>query len=330
MRTRPPFHDLVLCVRVRARKRGEDRAKFLIRNRSGGPEPLGYGMRAAARTVCDRRLLGGLAVLLCGAFLTTVAFAAQSFELLRDIAVDAGTAKREGATGLVWSDGRRYDGDLSEGLPHGEGALVLHEGTRARGRFYAGRLYGEAQIFFADGRRFRGVLHNGVPQGLGTLRWPDKARYTGEYEAGERAGWGEFRSADGARYVGGYAAGEREGQGTHIDADGTLFRGAFRAGRREGYGVTVSANGSSLTLERWSGRGRDSSKAIRRSEHCRLIHGRHRWMVRGSACIDGLAHGQGNAVSIDGTQFIENGRFVLGRLVEGRTIALGQPPQEDA
>ena len=287
-------------------------------------------MRADVRPIRDRVQGALIAALLGLSIMTTTALAAEQFAVLRDVAVDADAAQTDGAGALAWPDGRRYEGDLRQGVPNGEGALILADGTRAEGIFVAGRLEGEAQVFFPDGRRYRGALGNGVPEGLGTLRWPDKARFTGEYVAGEREGWGEFRSADGARYVGEYATGEREGQGTLIGADGTLFRGAFRAGRRQGYGVTVSPNGSSLTLERWSAGTRDARTAIRRSERCRLAHGDRRWMVRGSACVDGLAHGRGRAVSVDGTQFIEDGRFVLGRLVEGRAIALGQPPEEDA
>ena len=288
------------------------------------------GMRAALEIVRYHRLVGALAAMLGGVLMATSALAGDAFETLRDIAVDADDAHLSEAGLLTWADGRRYEGELAAGQPHGHGTLTCTGGNRVVGRFYRGRLHGEAQIYFADGRRFRGVLSNGIPQGLGTLRWPDKARYTGEYAAGEQEGWGEYRATDGTRYVGGFAAGKREGQGTLIDADGTLFRGTFRAGRREGYGVTVSANGSSLTLDHWRGGGRDSRRPIRRSDACRLVQGKRRWMVRGSACVDGLAHGRGQAVSIDGTQFIENGRFVLGRLVEGRMIALGQPPQEDA
>ena len=40
------------------------------------------------------------------------------------------------------------------------------------------------------------------------------------------------------------------------------------------------------------------------------------------ACIDGLAHGSGNAVSLNGLALIEDGSWVLGRLVKGVIIAL--------
>jgi hypothetical protein len=45
-------------------------------------------------------------------------------------------------------------------------------------------------------------------------------------------------------------------------------------------------------------------------------------MVMADACINGLAHGSGNAVSLNGLALIEDGSWVLGRLVKGVVIAL--------
>ena len=42
------------------------------------------------------------------------------------------------------------------------------------------------------------------------------------------------------------------------------------------------------------------------------------WMFRSESCINGLAHGEGLAVRVDGQAYVANGRFVLGRLVAGQ------------
>ena len=45
-------------------------------------------------------------------------------------------------------------------------------------------------------------------------------------------------------------------------------------------------------------------------------------MFDSDSCINGLAHGRGLAVSLDGDYIVIDGHFVLGRLVEGRPVAL--------
>ena len=53
--------------------------------------------------------------------------------------------------------------------------------------------------------------------------------------------------------------------------------------------------------------------------------GQSDWMFDSPACINGLAHGAGTAVQLDGEQIIVDGRVVLGRLVEGeiKSLSLG-------
>lgn len=248
--------------------------------------------------------------------------------LLTGLLAGPGRAAEGDAGGdLRFDDGRVYIGPVVDGQPDGKGTMIWPDGHRYEGAFEAGEMSGEGRFEYPDGTRYRGEVAHGRPDGLGTFRWPDHSRYTGEYQAGVRQGWGEYRWPDGARYVGGFRADERTGQGTLIDADGTLYRGRFRDGRRDGVGVRVSANGASLTLERWKNGVQQSSRAIRASQDCVLHHAGRRWMVLGSRCIDGLAHGRGDAVSTDGTLWIDEGRFVLGQLVAGRAIALGQPPE---
>lgn len=235
----------------------------------------------------------------------------------------------DGRGRYLWADGRVYDGDFVDGVRDGEGVMTWPDGRRYEGEFRAGAMTGEGRMEHPDGARYRGEMKDGRPHGLGTWRWPNRDRYTGEYVDGVRTGWGEFRRADGQRYVGEYRGGRRTGQGTLIGADGTLYRGRFENDRRDGVGIRVSANGSSLTLETWSDGSRQRRSAIRASSDCRLLQGQRRWMVVDSGCVDGLAHGRGNAVSTDGTLYVDSGRFVLGRLVVGSPVALGQPPESE-
>jgi hypothetical protein len=46
------------------------------------------------------------------------------------------------------------------------------------------------------------------------------------------------------------------------------------------------------------------------------------WMFTSDQCINGLAHGQGLAASLDGEQLVVDGTFVLGRMVDGEVKRL--------
>ena len=84
------------------------------------------GMRAALEIVRYHRLAGALAAMLGGVLLATTAQAEEAFETLRDIAVDADEALLSAAGLLTWPDGRRYEGELAAGQPHGDGTPRSH------------------------------------------------------------------------------------------------------------------------------------------------------------------------------------------------------------
>jgi len=64
------------------------------------------------------------------------------------------------------------------------------------------------------------------------------------------------------------------------------------------------------------------------SDRCRLNIDGAPWIFAGSSCINGRAHGTGIAVSVDGQAYIVNGRFVLGRLIQGDVKTLPLPESQ--
>ena len=54
----------------------------------------------------------------------------------------------------------------------------------------------------------------------------------------------------------------------------------------------------------------------------RLVIDGRPWMFESHDCVNGLAHGRGLAVSIDGDGVAPEARCVLGKLVEGRVRPL--------
>ncbi len=50
---------------------------------------------------------------------------------------------------------------------------------------------------------------------------------------------------------------------------------------------------------------------------CRMTIDGREWMFQATTCINGLAHGRGPAVSLDGAFYVPAAHIVLGHLVEG-------------
>jgi hypothetical protein len=159
---------------------------------------------------------------------------------------------------IEYSDGRKYDGEVSKGCPHGRGrmtslavpgcpssiyegefshgvrhgrgALTLPNGDVVDGAFADGILIGQGTMRSADGC---GILEastwiSNAPDGKGSLRFPGGARYIGEFRAGEMNGHGRLEhpaeTASGPAaliYEGGFADGRAHGAGSlTIGGDG--------------------------------------------------------------------------------------------------------------
>ena len=101
--------------------------------------------------------------------------------------------------------------------------------------------------------------------------------------------------------------------------DGTVYRGFFKADEQDGFGVKRDGGGA-IELQFWSGGNLGFSEKMERNDRCTLEHLGRFWMFGSDDCINGLATGKGNAVSLSGTSFIVGGRFILGRLIEGEVI----------
>lgn len=63
-------------------------------------------------------------------------------------------------------DGSQYQGDLKDGLMHGQGVLIWPDGSRYEGGFREGRLHGEGEVFLSDPQfgisSYAGVWEEGV------------------------------------------------------------------------------------------------------------------------------------------------------------------------
>jgi hypothetical protein len=83
-----------------------------------------------------------------------------------------------------------------------------------------------------------------------------------------------------------------------------------------GFGVKAQPEGA-LELQHWEAGALQFSKPVQGAAHCSLTIDEQAWMFESEHCINGLAHGSGLAVSLDGERIIVDGQFVLGEMVSG-------------
>lgn len=235
----------------------------------------------------------------------------------------AGAARAVAEEGVLrFGGGAIYEGNIVNGVAHGHGRYTYANGDVYKGTFSSGALTGNGRITWHTGEIYEGSVVNGLPHGKGV--WTDGRgnRYVGEFQEGKRSGTGSYVSAEGIRYVGGFVRDMFWGNGTLYGSDGSMYRGRFLEGERDGYGVWASPDGTTLVYQWWNAGKLEDVHALEPDPDCQVTDA-DRWVFIGGHCLDGLAHGDGAAVSRDGRRHAPDAHFVLGRMVSGDVRVLG-------
>ena len=126
-----------------------------------------------------------------------------------------------------------YEGEMLNGLRHGQGFLNKQDRSRYEGSFVNGLEHGQGVLFGEDGSRYEGGFVNGLKHGQGTLRRQNGPRYEGSFVNGLEHGQGVLFGEDGSRYEGGFVNGLQHGQGT-IYREGSRQVSSWMNGREQG------------------------------------------------------------------------------------------------
>ena len=225
---------------------------------------------------------------------------------------------REGFGKLTYADGSVYEGEFANNLPSGnDETLLFADGRRYQGTFIEGQMQGYGTLEWPNGDVYVGTFNANAITGTGTFFWQNgNVTYTGTIQDGKRHGLGVMLWPDGRRYDGAFRQNERHGFGIFENADGSSYRGFFEAGQRHGDGVFEDAGGVK-EFQQWNAGELVVRKPLAEVPRCRLEIDGYRWMFESDECINGVAHGTGTAVRVDGLAYINNGRFVAGYMVSG-------------
>ena len=105
---------------------------------------------------------------------------------------------------INYGNGGRYVGDVSNGVPHGQGTYTWADGSKYVGEFKNGKKHGQGTLTFGKGE------------------W-EGAKYVGEFKNGKYHGQGTFTYASGNKYVGEWKV-DRPWEGIEYFASGLIVR----------------------------------------------------------------------------------------------------------
>lgn len=268
--------------------------------------------------------------------------------LLLSVMVYARTVHRE----IIDEAGNHYVGDTVDGQIHGEGRFDWADGSSYEGDFKNGEVHGEGSMQYVDGSKYTGTFNRGERHGYGVLTLDDGDVYVGTFVSDEMSGQGEWTSEskgesyrglwkdgkrhgtgvltweDGSQYTGYFLNNQRFGFGELINADGQTYRGHFRSNLKHGDGI-LEVDSQTKRFQSWKQGQLVVDEEIKVIENCTLTVGDKPWMFVGDECVDGLAHGTGRAIALDGSAYVNFGSFVLGNLVKGVVLPMTLPEEFD-
>ena len=168
-------------------------------------------------------------------------FVSGPFDLnLRDWSGQVGRfAKAEGKDleTLKLRDGTIFVGEVTRGVPDGQGVLTKSDGTKLEGEWRGGKAFRVSGTWVGDdGAKETGTWnYDGAPCG-GTIIWKDGRVYAGDWRLIEGSperpdGTGTMTWPDGRTYTGHFLDGEMDGAGKMTYPDGRTEEGTWMQGK---------------------------------------------------------------------------------------------------
>jgi hypothetical protein len=130
----------------------------------------------------------------------------------------------------------KYEGEIKNGLPNGQGTETYTDGTKYVGEYEGGSII-NGTVTYPDGRKYVGGFKDGKYNGQGTDTSPYGRKYVGEFKDGLPNGQGTDTYPNGEKYVGKWKNGKRNGQGTFTYPDGRKYEGEWKDDKKHGQGI---------------------------------------------------------------------------------------------
>lgn len=157
-----------------------------------------------------------------------------------------GTAIREGAGKMTYSNLEVYCGQWYDSLRHGRGRLTKIDGNVEDGLWFYDYLSLNTVVdeFIADGK-YSGGLQDGVPHGGGICHYDDGAVYKGGFSQGKKNGHGVCSWPSGSVYAFDFFSSLRSGE--RVMKNHCKYQGEWKHDAQHGHGIYTWANGDVYT-----------------------------------------------------------------------------------
>jgi hypothetical protein len=133
---------------------------------------------------------------------------------------------------LFIEDNSWYEGEIKNGLQHGQGKYYSKGKLIYTGGFKDGKFDGQGILYFINGSIYKGNMKDGKSNGYGKYYWLEGDRYEGNFVDDQFEGQGSYFWKNGDMYVGEWKAGKRNGQGVVKTADGSTYPGLYKDDER--------------------------------------------------------------------------------------------------
>ena len=158
-------------------------------------------------------------------------------------------ADSDGLSSITCDDGSSYTGDVSNGVPHGQGTYTYARGDKYVGQFKSLLRDGQGSYSYASGNKYVGGWKDDKQDGQGTFTWANGDRYVGEFKKGQRHGQGTLTWADGNKFVGEWKNGKQFKGADYLPSGGIKRTHLnIKAPDLKVSGVTVAAGPALLRL----------------------------------------------------------------------------------
>ena len=236
-----------------------------------------------------------------------------------DFTVAPDTGLPTGKGKIAWSNGDKFEGEVKDGKPSGQGAYTLKSGEIYSGTWVNGKQEGKGRLTWANGGYWEGEFKDDqrVLTGPMTIKL-DNVSITGvfsiEPSSNALTGSGKFAWANGDYYEGAEVQGVKQGKGQFSWASGNRYDGDWERDLPNGKGSIYFANG-----DRYEGAVRDGQP------HGQGTFTHKSGDVYSGAWVGGLKHGMGRMTWAAGDYW--EGEFKDDKLTEsGRMVTAGAAP----
>ena len=156
-----------------------------------------------------------------------------------ELKINKDTDKQE----LVFDNGRRYVGQVLNGLPEGKGIWYINTGERYEGEFRDGKYNGRGIFYGNDNSRYEGEFKNDMCEGKGIYYYGDGRRYEGDFRNDKLEGKGIMFYNDGEIFMGDWRNGKKEGKGIFYFNNGDREMGDWSNDKEIGKHIILTNNG---------------------------------------------------------------------------------------